>query len=439
MIKNFAEYQARRQRLFDQMVDNSIAILFTAPHYQRSADQHHRFYPDNDFYYFTGFTEPEAAAVLIKSKQDGCQYILFNRVKNPLEEQWVGRRVGQEQALIDYGADQAYPISTFVEKMTLFMLDKECIYHIWGRNGNNDIKIKNILNDLRGKVRAGINIPTTLINLESVVHEMRLIKAPSEIALLQKAVDISVSAHKRAMRLCRPGLNESLIRAEMIYEFLRLGCHEEAYDLIIGSGENACVLHYIEDNQDLKDGELLLVDAGGCYEFYDADLTRTFPINGHFTGEQRALYEIVLAAQKAALDEIRPGQLWNVMGDAATKVITQGLIDLGLLKGRVDDLIEQEAYLPFYMHRIGHWLGMDVHDVGCYKISGEWRPLLPGMVTTVEPGIYIKPGLPVDEKWWGMGIRIEDNVLITETGYDILSKDLPKEIADIEATMASGR
>jgi len=433
---NQNEFKMRRQNLLAQMADNSVAILFTSPQYHRSADQEHRFYPDNDFYYFTGFIEPEAVAVIIKSAAQGNRYVLFSRAKDPLQEQWSGIRVGQENAMKMFGADEAYPISELAEKLPALLADKESLYYVWGRYFDYDAIVKLALNQVRRKVRAGAKIPDTLINLEKIVHEMRLIKSAGEVELLRKAINISVEAHKQAMRICRPGVNEYEIRAAMIYEFQRRGCWDEAYELIIAGGDNACILHYIEDNNELHDGELLLVDAGGRYQFYDADLTRTFPVNGKYTAEQEALYEVVLHAQKKALEQVAPGKAWSAMADAAAFAITEGLRDVGILKGNVQDLYEQQAYASFYIHRIGHWLGMDVHDVGRYKTNGAWRPFEPGMVTTVEPGVYVKRGMNVDQKWWGIGIRIEDNVLVTEKGHEVLSAALPKEVADIEALMA---
>ena len=437
MMNHQNEYSLRRQRLFEQMPQNSLAIIFTAPHFHRSADQEHHFYPDNDFYYFTGFCEPETAAIFIKSDKEGHRYILFNRPHDPVQEQWCGRRVGQQTAVEQYGADKAYVYSELLEKLTDCLADKESLYCIWGRYPDNDTIIQTAINQVRKRVRSGIKMPDTLINLEHLVHEMRLIKSPHEIDLMRKAAEISANAHIRAMQICRPGMNEYQLRAELIYEFQRNGCWDEAYEPIVGAGENGCILHYIENNQPLKDGDLVLIDAGGRYQYYDADLTSTFPINGKFSPHQKAIYDIVLEAQQTAFSKIKPGAVWSEMADAALNVIVQGLMDEGLLKGSLSTLIETQAYMPFYMHRIGHWLGMDVHDVGRYKIKSEWRKFSPGMVTTVEPGLYIKPGLAVDEKWWGMGVRIEDNVLITETGMDNLSKMLPRKTDDIEALMAT--
>src|SRR3990167_1795638 len=426
------DYKKHREKLFKAMLPNSIALLPTAPIIRRSADQNYRFYPDNDFYYFTGYPEPEAVAVLIKSEQKGERYILFNRRKDPAQEQWSGIRIGQEAALKEYLVDEAYPIDELMNKLPELTSNKEALYFTWGRYTSFDETIKNCLNKIRDKIRAGFKIPDHCINLESIVSEMRLIKDSQEIAWLRKAAEITTLAHKQAMRACYPGSNEYQVKAELIYGFLKQGGMGEAYDSIVAGGENACILHYTVNNQPLKANELLLIDAAAKYNFYCADVTRTYPISSKFTGEQKAIYEIVYEAQLAAIKAAKPGICWLEMELTARRVITPGLIKLGVLKGDIEELLAQNAYAPFYMHRIGHWLGMDVHDVGRYKENGQWRTLQSGMVTTIEPGIYIKPGLPVDRRWWGIGIRIEDNVVITDSGVDILTIDMPKKASEIE-------
>lgn len=425
-------FQGNRKRLFAQMTNDSIAVIPTAPIYQRSNDQEHRFYPDNDFYYLTGFQEPEAVAVLVKSTEHGEQFILFNRRKDPFMEQWVGRRVGQEMAMQGYGADEAYVIDELEHKLPDLMLNKSTLYLTWGRYCKVDRLVKRCLNQVRSKVRAGVHIPDDIVNLEKLISEMRLIKQGYEVDQLRRAGQISVDAHKQALRACRPGNKEYQVHAELVGEFLRQGCQEEAYESIVAAGSNACILHYTENRGELKDGELLLVDAGGKYGFYAADITRTYPINGRFSAEQKAVYEVVLAAQLAAIDKVKAGESWSAMSDAAERVITEGLVELGILSGSVDGLLEQQAFKPYYMHRIGHWMGMDVHDVGRYKVDGQWRDLEVGMVTTVEPGLYFKPGLEIDEKWIGIGIRIEDDLLVTETGHEVLTAGLAKEAEAVE-------
>ncbi len=425
-------FRSNRKRLFAQMQIDSIAIFSTAPVYRRSNDQEHVFYPDNDFYYLTGFTEPDAIALLIKSTAAGEQYILFNRRKDPFMEQWVGKRAGQELAVEFYEADKAFPIDEFLTKLPDFLLDKDTLYTTFGRYATLDQDIKTCLNKVRDKVRTGVRIPDVVINLESLLAEMRLIKNAYEIECLRQAAKVSVAGHKRCLRACKPGSTEYQVHAELIYEFLRQGCQGEAYESIVAGGANTCILHYIENSAELHAGDLLLIDAAGKYNFYAADVTRTYPVNGRFTAEQRAVYDIVLTAQRAALEQVKPGASWGMMSAAAERVITEGLVDLGILHGNIDDLLAQQAFKPYYMHRIGHWLGMDVHDVGRYKVQQEWRKLVPGMVTTVEPGIYFKPGLAVDEKWIGIGVRIEDDVLITATGHEVLTADLPKAAHEIE-------
>jgi Xaa-Pro aminopeptidase len=291
---------------------------------------------------------------------------------------------------------------------------------------------------LRGRIRSGQQAPVAFTDITETIHEMRLIKSPAEIALMRKAAEISAQAHIRAMQFCKPGVNEYQLEAEIMYEFQRNGARHPAYTSIVGGGANACILHYISNNEKVKDGELVLIDAGAEYNYYAADITRTFPANGRFSVEQRAIYELVLKSQLAAIKAVRPGAAWPSMQAAIVKVLTQGLIDLGILKGRLNDLIAKEAYFPFYMHKSGHWLGLDVHDAGRYKIDGKWRTLKPGMVLTVEPGIYISADIPgVHKRWHNIGVRIEDDVLVTAKGCDILSRDVPKSVADIEALMAN--
>ncbi len=421
-----------RARLFEQMADESLAIVPTAPLHIRSNDQHHHFYPDNDFFYLTGFPEPEAVAVLIKSATQGERFILFNRRKDPVMEQWVGRRAGQDLAREYYGADEAYAVDELEAKLPEFMLDKQVMYLTWGRYCQIDHLVKRCLNQVRAKVRAGVSTPSDIVNLETLVAAMRLIKSGYEIEQLRRAATISTSAHQYALRACKPGNKEYQVYAELMGEFFRQGCESEAYGSIVAAGENACILHYTEKHGELRDGDLLLIDAGGQYNTYASDITRTYPINGHFTVEQRAVYEIVLAAELAAIEQVKPGVSWRAMSDVAERVITEGLVELGILSGSVDSLLEQQAFKPYYMHRIGHWMGMDVHDVGLYKLNGEWRDFEVGMVTTVEPGLYFKPGLDIDEKWQGIGIRIEDDVLLTESGHEILTAALPKTAKAIE-------
>lgn len=428
------EFAARRERIMQQMSEDSIAIIPSAHEIFRTGDTHFRFRQHNDFYYLTGFDEPDAVAVLIPGKKQ--QFILFNHKRDPLMEQWYGLRAGQDGARKDYAADDAYLIDEIDQHLPKLLESRRKIYCPMGRDSYFDHRLMRWLKEVRSKVRTGVNAPAEFISIEDLIHPMRLFKSPSEIQLMRKASSITGNAHKRAMEVCKPGMNESQLEAEILYEFHRQGCKAEAYGSIVGSGANACILHYIVNNAVMKDGDLVLIDAGAEYQFYASDVTRTFPVNGRFTAEQRALYEVVLAAQLAAINVVKPGNTWIDMHDTAIRVLTEGLVDLDILKGQVDDLIANKAYFKFYMHRTGHWLGMDTHDVGPYKANDQWLKFSPGMVTTVEPGLYISAGTAgVDEKWWNIGVRIEDDVLITADGNEVLTDEAPKTCADIEAVM----
>ncbi|PIQ43318.1 MAG: Xaa-Pro aminopeptidase [Gammaproteobacteria bacterium CG11_big_fil_rev_8_21_14_0_20_46_22] len=429
------EHQARRQRLFDQMEPNTVAVFPAAPEYPLTLDHAVAFSQDNDFLYLTGFPETQAVAVLVKD-DEGCRYVLFNRIKDKEAEIWVGDRVGQEGACSHYLADEAHPIAELTEKLPHYLKDKSALYYTLGRYEGFDQTIRQALNDVRTRVRGGVKVPVQIINVESMVFEMRLVKSDAELAILRKAAEISAAAHVRVMKACQAGKNEYELAAELVYEFLRHGCQGEAYGSIVGGGKNACVLHYEKNDSVLNDGEMLLVDAGARYHHYCADITRTFPINGKFSSEQRDLYQVVLNAQLKSIEAIKAGQPWNVMSDAAALAITEGLVDLKILKGCPKTLFEQQAYAPYYMHRIGHWLGMDVHDVGYYKVDGQWRNLQAGMMTTIEPGLYFRQGDDsVHKRWWNMGVRIEDDILITDKGYDVFSHGAPKTVEEIEAIM----
>jgi Xaa-Pro aminopeptidase len=402
----------------------------------RNGDSHFPFRQQSDFYYLTGFNEAEAIAVFIPGRAQG-EYILFNRPRDPLMETWNGRRAGQIGAVAHYGADEAFPITEFAEKLPDLLTQSRRLYYPIGREAALDELIVSAVNKLRRKVRSGLAVPLEFINIEDAVSEMRLIKSPAEIAMMRTAGAISATAHIRAMKKCHPGLAEYHLQAEMQYEF-NINGQVPSYNFIIGSGENACILHYQENDAILKDGDLVLIDAACEYENYAADITRTFPANGRFTAEQRAVYEVVLQAQLAVIASIRPGLRWHETHDLGVRKITEGLIQLGLLQGRVDELIATKAYNKFYMHLTGHWLGLDVHDAGAYKQEGEWRALKPGMVFTVEPGIYIAANTPgVDPKWWNIGVRIEDDIVVTENGCEVLSTGVPKTIAELEALIGT--
>ncbi len=416
--------------------DNSIAILPAAPERTRSRDVEHPYRSDSDFYYLTGFPEPEAIAVLIPGRKQG-QFVLFCRERDPEMETWNGRRAGLDGAKDDYGADDAFPFSDVDDILPGLMENKERVFYSMGTHPDLDSHMIEWLNRVRKKARAGVHAPGEFVSLDHLLHEMRLIKSTAEIQAMKKAAKVSAEGHCRAMQACQPGLMEYQIEAVLLHYFMTHGCRHSAYPSIVGGGENGCILHYTENEAELQDGDLLLIDAGGEYDNYAADITRTFPVNGKFSVAQRALYEVVLAAQQAAINKVQPGNHWNEPHQAAVKVLTKGLIKLGILKGTPGKLVKEEAYRRFYMHRTGHWLGMDVHDVGDYKVDNEWREFEPGMVLTVEPGLYIAPGSKgVAKKWQGIGIRIEDDVRVTRTGHEVLTSAVPKDVDQIEALMA---
>lgn len=430
------EFAYRRQVLMEQMGQNSIAIIPTAPERLRNRDVDYPYRPDSDFYYLTGFAEPESLAVLIPNRPQG-QYLLFCRERDLEKETWHGRRAGLEGACERYGADDAFPITDIDDIVPGLMENKHRLYYTMGYYPEFDHKILDWTNQLREKERMGVSTPKETVALDHILHPMRLRKREAEITALRQAIAVTVQAHQRAMQVCRVGMYEYQLEAELIHEFMRQGCRSPAYPSIVGSGENTCILHYIDNNMQLKDGDLVLIDAGAEFDCYAADITRTFPVTGHFSETQRAIYELVLRAQQAIIAVIRPGTFWNQLQEIAVNVLTEGLVELGLLQGKVETLIKEETYKRFYMHRSGHWLGMDVHDVGGYKIDEEWRVLESGMVLTVEPGLYIPAGMQnVPEQWWNIGVRIEDDVLVTEQGHEVLTEALPKTVAEIEALMA---
>lgn len=430
------EFQRRRKRLMDMMGDESIAIIPTAPVRMRNRDVEHPFRHDSDFYYLTGFTEPESVAVLIPGRPTG-EYILFCRERDLKMESWNGVRAGLEGAVEKYGADDAFPIEDLDDILPALLGDQERIFYTMGNDPGFDQRVLSWVKHVRDQARSGINAPDEFISLNHILHDMRLYKSRQEIKAMRQAARISALAHKRAMQVCRPGMMEYQVEAELVYEFMRGGARSPAYSSIVGGGANSCILHYTDNNAELKDGDMLLIDAGAEYESYASDITRTFPVNGVFSEAQKEVYEVVLQAQLTAIEAVRPGNHWNEPHEAAVRVITEGLVSLGILKGRVRSLIKEQAYTRYYMHRTGHWLGMDVHDVGDYKLDGEWRMLEAGMVLTIEPGLYLAPARGLARKWWGIGVRIEDDVLVTRDGYDVLSKDTPKSIDEIEALMAS--
>lgn len=429
------EFARRRKKLMDIVDGGGIAIQPTAPERIRNRDVYYPFRSDSDFHYLTGFPEPEAVMVLVPNRAQG-EYILFCREKDPEAETWHGRRAGLEGACELYGADDAFPISDLDDILPGLLENKERIYYTMGRYQDFDQRLVGWLNRVTSKGRAGVHAPDQFNSVGHYVHEMRMYKSREEIKTMRRAAQISAAAHRRAMEICKPGLFEYQIEAELLHNFMRHGSRAPAYPSIVGGGANTCILHYNENSEQLGNGDLLLIDAGCELDHYASDITRTFPVNGRFTPEQRAIYEIVLEAQLAAIDKVAPGNHWNEPHQAAVEVITKGLIEVGILKGRWRTLVKEEAYRPYYMHRTGHWLGMDVHDVGDYKVGDEWRTFEPGMVTTVEPGLYLSPTIKgLAKRWWNIGVRIEDDVLVTADGRDVLSHGAPKSVAEIESVM----
>ena len=434
-----SEYARRRKALMDQMGPNSIAILPAAPMYIRNRDVEHVYRQDSDFQYLSGFPEPEAVIALIPGREHG-EYVLFCRERDPERELWDGLRAGQDGAVAQYGADDAFPIGDIDDILPGLIEGRERVYYAIGTNEKFDHRLMEWINVIRSKARQGAIPPNEFVALDHLLHDMRLYKSAAEAKVMREAAEISARAHVRAMQVSRAGLYEYHLEAELDYEFRKGGAKMPAYGSIVAAGRNACILHYRENDALLRDGDLVLIDAGCEIDCYASDITRTFPVSGKFSPEQKAIYELVLAAQEAAFKEIAPGKHWNEAHEATVRVITAGLVELGLLDGAVDELIAAEAYKPFYMHRAGHWLGMDVHDVGDYKVGGEWRVLEPGMAMTVEPGIYIAvDNEKVAKKWRGIGVRIEDDVLVTKTGCEIITGGVPKTVAEIEALMAAAR
>lgn len=432
---NKKEFAKRRQRLMDVMGDDSIAILPNAPVMTRNRDIDFPYRADSSFHYLSCFDEPESVIVIIPGRPHG-EYLLFCRERDLDKEIWDGYRAGQEGAIEQYGADDSYPISDLDDILPGLLENKERVYYTMGNIPSFDQRIIGWLNDIRKFSRQGKHSPSEIIELDHSLHEQRLYKSRYEIDRMRKAAEISANAHIHAMQFTEAGKWEYEVEAEILHQFMKNNCRSPAYPSIVGGGEHGCILHYTENKQRLKNNDLLLIDAGAEYDFYAADITRTFPVNGRFSKSQKILYNIVLDAQKAAIEEVKPGNHWNQSHEAAIRVLTEGLLESGLLKGDLSVLIDNEKYRDFYMHRTGHWLGMDVHDVGDYKVGGEWRLLEPGMVLTVEPGLYIRDPENIAKKWHFTGIRIEDDVLVTKTGNVVLSEAAPKEVDEIEALMA---
>ena len=428
-------FENRRKELINQIGENDIVIVSTETVKSRNGDVDYQFRPDSDFYYLSGFAEPEAVLVISPNRSQG-QYVLFCRERDAQREMWDGRRQGLEGAVENFAADDAFPIEDIHEILPGMMEEKERVYTTVGRFPEFDAQLLSWMNKIKEDARRGTHAPYEFVDLNHLLHEQRLIKRKDEVALMRKAGKMSALGHKRAMQVCRPGMYEFQVQAEMECEFRKGGSHYNAYPSIVAGGENSCILHYTENQSQLNDGDLLLIDAGAEFQCYASDISRTFPVNGKFSAEQKALYEIVLAAQEAAFDKCQQGISWNEPHEAAVSIIAQGLLDEGLLTGSLEQVIDTGSFRQFYMHRTGHWLGMDVHDVGDYKVDEAWRDLEPGMVFTVEPGIYVSPADNVESRWHNIGIRVEDNVLIQKDGFENLTASAPKSIDDIEALMA---
>src|SRR3990167_5333517 len=425
-----SQYVKRRNKLAKKIGEGSVAIIASSKEALRNGDVVYRFRQNSSFYYLTGFNEPDAILVIIGGKN--AESILFNRPRHKEEEIWTGSRLGQSQAIKELNVEAAYPIDEFTQLLPKLLQGKTQVYSCIGQDKIVEAPIYAAFLQIKSAARRGLTCPSQLIDLAPFLGEMRLFKDEEEIALLKKACAISVEAHKKAIKAC-PKLNfEYQLEALLLATFMHNGCQHQAYDSIVAAGKNACTLHYTNNNAPLKSGELVLIDAACEYSNYAADITRTFPQNGQFTARQRALYEIVLNAQRSTIANIRPGISWSALQTNIVKIMTSGLRDLKILKGPLDELIEKEAYKPFYMHSSGHWLGLDVHDVGSYKKNDQWRKLEQNMVFTVEPGLYISESQDVDPAWWNIGIRIEDDILVTEKSFINLTDDLPVAIADIE-------
>jgi Xaa-Pro aminopeptidase len=433
---NRKEFAKRRRQLMRMVGKGAIAILPASQIKMRNRDVEYNYRQDSDFYYLTGFPEPEAVAVLAPGRPGG-EYILFCREKDPQREIWDGRRVGPNGAVDEFDADDAFPISDIDEILPGIIENCERVYYSIGIHPEFDQRLIGWVSDLRGRGGRSHHTPDEFITLDHLLHDQRLYKSRAEISTMRRAAKLAARAHKRAMGVCRPGMHEFELEAEFQHEFRR-NSTQMAYQPIVGSGPNACVLHYVDNDRQMMDGDLVLVDIGCEHDYYASDVTRTFPVNGRFSDAQRTIYDIVLEAHQAALDNIAPGRHWNEPHDAAVKVITKGLRRIGLLKGQLTTLISKQAYQPYFMHRTGHWLGLDVHDVGDYKVSDQWRLLEPGMVMTVEPGIYIADrARGVAKRWWGIGVRIEDDILVTRDGNEVLTGDLPRQPDDVEALVGA--
>ena len=427
--ENISIYRRRRERLAQGM-GAGVAVIPTAPERVRNRDSHFPYRFDSHFYYLTGFAEPGAVLVLSSGKS-----ILFCRERNEEREIWDGFRYGPERARERFGLDEAHPLGELDEALPKLLENQPALFYPVGDDPQWDARAMQWLNAVRAKVRAGVAAPDRVQDVRSLLDDMRLVKDAHEQGVMRRAARIACAAHRRAMQATRPGRAEYEIEAELLHEFRASGAQFPAYSPIVAGGPNACVLHYVANDAPLRDGDLLLIDAGCELDGYASDITRTFPVNGRFGGPQREVYEIVLDAQRAAIAAVKPGASWIAPHDAAVRVLAQGMIDLKLLSGTLDAVLEKEAYKRFYMHRTGHWLGLDVHDAGEYRRGGDWRPLAPGMALTVEPGLYIRAAADVPERLRDIGVRIEDDVVVTAQGCEVITSEAPKLVADVEALM----
>ena len=428
------EYQQRRQQLMEQLPDNSVVMVFAAAVSVRNGDVEHAYRQDSYFYYLTGFVEPESV-LLLRRLDNTVDSLLLCREKNPLQETWHGRRLGVEAAPEALQLNAAKPISELESVLDSWLDGADYVYSAQVRE-DVSLHLQASISRLRRRVRQGAQVPAFYGDIDSVLDEMRLIKSAAEVALMERAADISARAHQRLMETTVPGVMEYQLAAHFSHACSMEGSRRLAYGSIVAGGANACILHYEDNNQALQDGDLVLIDAGCELDYYASDITRTFPVNGRFSEPQKAIYNLVLEALEAAIAEVKEGVPVNTLQMAAVKVITTGLVEFGILQGNVEQLIADEAYKPFYLHSIGHWLGMDVHDVGKYKLQGDWRALQAGMVTTIEPGIYIPMDTPdIDPQWLGIGVRIEDDILVTKTGHKNLTRQVPVTVAEIESLM----
>ncbi|NWC62756.1 Xaa-Pro aminopeptidase [Cedecea sp. P7760] len=435
---NQQEFLRRRQALLAKMAPGSAALIFTAPEVIRNADSEYAYRQSSDFWYFTGFNEPEAVLVLIKSDTSHNHSVLFNRVRDKSAEIWSGRRLGQEAAPQKLGVDRALAFTEIDEQLHLLLNGLDVVYHAQGEYEYADSIVFAALDKLRRGSRQNLAAPATLTDWRPTVHELRLFKSEEEIAVMRRAGEITALAHTRAMQACRPGMFEYQLEGEIHHEFTRHGARYPSYTTIVGGGENGCILHYTENESELRDGDLVLIDAGCEYQSYAGDITRTFPVNGKFSTAQREIYDIVLESLETSLKLYRPGTSMQEVTAEVVRIMVKGLVKLGILKGDVDQLIASNAHRAFFMHGLSHWLGLDVHDVGSYG-QDKSRVLEPGMVITVEPGLYIAPDADVPAQYRGIGIRIEDDIVITKDGNENLTASVVKSADDIEALMAAAR